>query len=210
MTADHRYLLAGVVVLTALVAVYAWSASRRKPRGSSFMPGDGASPLVRDAAARLLGDLRAVSDGASKVRETRGAIEREYGSVDTGGALNSGRLRLQRACGGMAAIASSIGRMEAAVEGMPPTHGNILALYGGLRDSDPAIRATAQALGATSETVLADAAATEGHQASWGQPHRARLRQLLARGGAELGALQGGLGALLRSTHRLGVALDLE
>src|SRR3972149_3499858 len=101
MGATESCLLAAIVVLViVIVAVFVY---RRYARGESpprlgrpdlkgdFMPGDPATPALREAVALLSSDLACISQVADSVEGRGRRIEDSYGAVDMGPAFNDAR-----------------------------------------------------------------------------------------------------------------------
>lgn len=203
-------LAALIVLIVLLVAVLVhrhWS--QNGDRRGSFMPGDAATPKLREGVSLLGGDLACVSRIADSIEGHGEAIEREYGSVDMGAAYNEARLSLTGAREGMTEIVRSVKRLRATLGTMTPTYQNVLALYQGLRDSDAALWEAAKALDLAGERMQNLVSSTDDHVHT-GQPHVYALKQELSSAAFQLRQMSSCFIGLVRSVHYLGNSLGLE
>lgn len=208
MKATTPCILAVVIVLIVLiiaVIVHHYSKSGGK---SSFMPGDAATPKLREAVAMLSGDLKCISRAADLVHDRGEKIETAFGSTDTGPAFNEARFSLAGARQGMDEIVHSVKRLETTVTTMTPAYQNVLGLYRGLRDSDRALWDAAKALDLAGDRMRALVSSADDHTDSV-LPGLA-LHQELGTAATQLRQMSSCFYSLVRSVHYLGSALQLE
>jgi hypothetical protein len=212
LTPTTSCILAAVVVLIVLVVAVLVVGRRRGPAGGRkgvFMPGDAATPKLREAVTLLGGDLACISRVADSVESGARRIERAYGSVDMGAAFNEARLSLTGARQGMVEIVRVVKRLRSTVGRMTPTYQNVLGLYSGLRDSDQPLWAAAKALDVAGERMQSLVSSTDDHDHT-GQVHVYALKEALGGAATQLRQMSSCLYSLVRTIHYLGNALQLE
>lgn len=202
-------ILAIVVVLALLLSILVVAVVRRYDARDGFMPGDAATPKLREAVALIYKDLSCICQAAGGVEQRGAKIEAVVGAGSTAGSnagSNAGstaisaeaRATLSNARQGIKGIVSNVERLRATVETMTPTYQNVLGLYQGLRDSDQQLWATAQALDRAGARLVSSPAM-----------ERAGNLELQA-AGEQLRQISTCLYSLVRSVHYLGNALLLE
>lgn len=212
MSTTESCILAAIIVLIVLAVAFFIHRSYMKSRPASkgsFMPGDPATPKLREAVALLSGDLSCICRTFDSVQDRARQIESAYGAVDMGPAFNEARLSLTAARRGMDEIASGAKRLRARVGAMAPTYQNVLGLYQGLRDSDKGFWAAAQALDAAGERMQNLVSSTDDHT-NTAQPHVLELKTDLGSAATQLRQVSTCLYSLVRTVHYLGSALQLE
>lgn len=210
MNSTTSCILAVVVVLVVLiVAVRAHRHYSKSGGQSAFMPGDAATPQLREALALLSGDLNSISRVADSVNGRGKKIEEIFGSLNMGPAFNEARLSLTGARQGMGEIVHSVKRLKSTVNSMTPTYQNVLGLYRGLRDSDKALWKAAKALDLAGVRLL-DLVSSTDDLSNTGQPTTYMLRQELGSAASQLRQMSSCFYSLVRSVHYLGSALQLE
>jgi len=194
-------IIAAVIVLTVLIIAVCvtYRAGDKKPSSDDFMPGDAATPKLREAVALISNDLGCISRVSDNVKIVGKQIEDgDYGQDDKDIAREA-QDTLTSACQGMAAVVTSAKRLKATVDIMTPTYQNVLGLYQGLRDSDTAIWKTAHeidlAAGRLQALVTDD---TNG------------LHQEMSTAAVQLRQISSCFYRFIRSIHYLGNALQLE
>lgn len=205
MNSATSCIFAAVIVL--IVLVIAVSVHRHYSRSggkSTFMPGDAATPRLREAVALLSGDLNCISRVADSVNGRGRRIEGAYGSVDMGPGLNEARLSLTGARRGMSEIVGSIKRLKTTLNSMTPTYQNVLGLYRGLRDSDKALWEAAKALDLAGDRMQGLVSSSDDHT-NTGEVH-----QELGSAATQLRQMSSCFYSLVRSVHFLGSSLQLE
>ena len=211
MNSAHTYILAVVIILVILIITYIAYGRRstEKKTRDRFMPGDAATPKIRSAVGSLGKDLACVSAHAGQVKMIGDRVERTYGSVHLGAALDTARTKLVSGCQGMCGITQSIGRLGKTLEIMTPTYQNALGLYKGLRNSDTTLREVAETLGTAGEQMQELVASTDDHDHT-AQAHTAAAKNEIAMAAVQLRQVSCCLYSLVRSVSLLGNALQLE
>jgi hypothetical protein len=213
MNSTTSCILAVVIVLIVLIVAVSVHRRYSKSGGkSSFMPGDAATPKLREAVALLSGDLNCISRVADSVNGRGKKIEATFGSIDMGPAFNEARLSLTGARQGMGEIVHSVKRLKSTVNTMTPTYQNVLGLYRGLRDSDKALWEAAKALDLAGDRMQDLVSSTGGSpdHTNTGQPATYVLHQELGSAASQLRQMSSCFYSLVRSVHYLGSALQLE
>ena len=208
--AKTLYIMLAVIAVLVIIVIGLWALSRKPARKkNAFMPGDPASPLVRDAIARIEQELEEISNISDNVGRIEAEIKAAYDTTDMGPAFNEARLVLAGAQRGLEDIAASIKSLKIALDTMPPTYQNALGLYKGLRDGDKALLLSARALDANGERMMNLITSIEDHDES-AQSQVEVLNRALRTEATQLHQLSMRFYDLLRSVHALGRALDLE
>ena len=210
MSTTESCIFAAIIVL--IVVIIGFLVHRYYVGGDnkgSFMPGDPATPKLRDAVVLIGGDLSCISRVADSVNGRGQKIENNYGSVDMGSAYNEARLSLTGTRQGMAEIVNSVKRLRSTVKNMTPTYQNVLGLYRGLRDSDQALWEAAKALDLAGERMQNLVSSTDDHVHT-AQLHIYQLKQELGTAATQLRQMSSCFYGLVRSIHYLGSALQLE
>lgn len=210
-TADSCIVAAIVVLIVVIIAVIIRRRHWKSKDGNTdaFMPGDAATPKLREAVSLIGGDLLCISKVADSL-ESRGAqIESAYGSVDMGPAYNEARLSLVGAKEGMAEIVKCIKRLQKSTSTMTPTYENALSVYRGLQDSDKALWGAAQSLDHAGKRMQDLVSSTDDHTHT-AQVHFYALKQELAAAAAQMRQMATCFYSLVRSVHYLGSSLQLE
>ena len=210
MNSTSSCILAVVIVLAVLIiAVCVYLHYSKSGGKSSFMPGDAATPKLREAVALLSGDLNCISRVADSVNGRGKKIESIFGSTDMEPAFNEARLSLTGARQGMAEIVKSVKRLKTTLDSMTPTYQNVLGLYRGLRDSDKALWEAAKALDLAGARMQDLVSSTDDHT-NTGQPATYVLHQELGSAASQLRQMSSCFYGLVRSVHYLGSSLQLE
>lgn len=199
MQGGRGYLAIIAVLVMIIAAAMAFRRRRRSAEQDDFMPGDPATPKIREAVAIVSENLSIISQVADSLE---GRVLRIEGS-GSGADFGEARQILSGARQGMGEVVRSIKRLRGAVETMTPTYQNALGLYLGLRDSDRALWETAKALSLAENRVreLVDSSDAEGP---------ADLKGDLGAAATLLYQMSSCLYNLVRSVHYLGVSLQLE
>jgi hypothetical protein len=208
MNTTYACLLAALAVLIILIVL----AYERKWFGrgrDNFMPGDPATPKLREGVALVGGDLTCIVETARGIEALSASIEQDYGPIDMGPAYNEARLIMTGAQKGMAHVVASAKTLRASVKAMTPTYQNALSVYQGLRDSDAALWRSAQALDDAGKKIQDLVSSTDDHD-HVGQPHVHELKMQLGRAALLLRQVSTCLYGLVRSVHYLGDSLQLE
>jgi len=197
MSSTTSCIVAAVIVLIVLIiAAYVHHHYSKSGDKGSFMPGDAATPKLREAVALLSGDLSCICRVADSVEGRGKKIEGAVGESD---AASEARSSLMGARQGMSEIVKSVKQLRTTVSSMTPTYQNVLGLYRGLRDSDKQLWETAKALDLAGDRLQ-----------SLVENSSDPLHQELGSAGAQLRQISSCLCSLVRSVHYLGGALQLE
>jgi hypothetical protein len=206
-----------IVLVFLIIAVsvhHYYTKSSRRQGWRGFMTGDPAAPKLREAVALLSGDLNCISRVADSVNGRGKKIEEILGSVSMGPAFKEAHLSLTRACQGMGNIVHGVKRLKSVVNSMNPSYQNVLGLYRGLRDSDKALWAAAEALDLAGNRMQDLVSSTGGsHDPNMGQPATDTmhlLHQELDSAASQLRQMSSCFYSLGRSVHYLGSSLQLE
>ena len=196
--------LLGAVVLIAILltaVIYRFASGGGDGKTETYMPGDGAAPKVREAVAAVSVELRTVGAVAAQYEELGDRISKVL--LPPGDALEDAQKRQNALREGVRVVAQNIGSLGATIEAMPPTHGNALSLYRGVRDSR-GLEATAKNIARAGAELARLAGEGENDSSS------ETLGADLAAAGSKLGQLSSCVRTLVWSTHNLGWALQLE
>ena len=132
-----------VVLILIIVAVFMY----KKYRGhrDQFMPGDPATPKLREAASLIQGNLQCILQTRDHIRSC--AVRADLTGEDQ-------RL-LSAAKHGAELISENISPLYEKISHMVPTYENVLAIYQGLCDSDQSIWTNADAFNDASKQLTA-------------------------------------------------------
>ncbi len=198
--AEACVLAAAVIVLVLIVVVLV----RRGRRGEGYMPGDPATPKLREAVGLLAQDLACITQTADAVGRQEKKIAAAGAGAPAGAPIAEARATLAAARLGAAAIVEGARRLEARLRATPPTYQNVLGLYQGLRDSDAAYWRAAEALDLAAVRM-------QGLVALEAAPGDARqLAGEIDVAARQLRGISTCVYGFVRSVHYLGGALMLE
>lgn len=209
-TADSCIVAAIVVLIVVIIATLIRRLRKSRDAGAdSFMPGDAATPKLREAVSLIGGDLLCISKVADSLEGCAARIESSYGSVDMGPAYNEARLNLMGAQEGMTEVVKSIKRLQESTSTMTPTYENALSVYRGLQDSDKTLWGAAQSLDHAGKRMQDLVSSTDDHSYT-AQPHFYDLKQELGAAAMQMRQMATCFYSLVRSVHYLGSSLQLE
>ena len=205
-----EFYVAVLLLLVIIVAgcVYRFFSASRGPRGNGFMPGDAATPKLREAVALVGSNLTCVARIANML-QGRGQKIEGYEFADLGSAYNEARLSLDRAQNCLSKTLGGVKTLNSALGKMAPTYQNVFELYRSLRDSDASFWGAAEDLDAVGSRIQNLVSSTDGHTYT-GRQHMNEFKRDLGSAAIQIRQVSTCLYDLVRSIHILGNALLLE
>ena len=197
-----------LLVIIVAACVYRFFSLRAEPRGDGFMPGDAATPKLREAVALVGSNLTCISRIANTI-QGRGQKIEGYGLVDLGSAFNEARLSLDRAQTCLSRIVGGVKSFNSTLSKMAPTYQNVLGLYRNLRDSDASFWGAAEDLDVVGSQIQSLVSSTDGHTHT-GHQYMNEFKRDLGSAAIQIRQVSTCLYNLVRSIHILGNALLLE
>lgn len=230
--------LATVVVLVILAAGCLWGVRRARRRRAGFMPGDAATPKIREAVALVGRDLACISGVAAAVDARGDALERAGGAgAAEGAAAGDAVAEGAPAPGGAAAGGAAAEGTAARRDALADARARLVEARGGVRgivESVRRLRATLDAMPPTYQNALGlyrglrdGDLALQSAAAGLGAAGARMLTRVgeapededaaeaaeaaeLRAAAFQLGQMKACFASLVRSVHLLGDALQLE